>query len=169
MSESMGGIISECPGDFIVAGAQTAMDELQRAIYSGQQAERGHSGHARIGFVSSGGVTFLPKLLRQLWKILPKVQTETRQYSSNGALEALAQHTIDLAVVRTPLVSDKLLHRPILRDRVVLALPDDHPMCGRKRIRLQEMRHEKFVLYSPRLPLSQPSGWVGTSNSKMLF
>jgi len=43
---------------------------------------------------------------------LPEVKTENRQYSSNGALEALAQRTIDLAVVRTPFVGDKLLHRP---------------------------------------------------------
>lgn len=136
-------------GRVLLAGARTAMDELQRAIYSGQQTERGHSGHVRIGFVSSGGVTFLPKLLRHLHKFLPEVQTETRQFSSNGALEALAQRTIDLAVVRTPLVGDKLLHRPILRDGVVLALPDDHPMSRRKRIRLEEMQHEMFVLYPP--------------------
>lgn len=136
-------------GRVLLAGARTAMDELQRAIYSGQQTERGHSGHIRIGFVSSGGVTFLPKLLRQLRKSLPEVQTETRQYSTNGALEALAQRAIDLAVVRTPLVADKLLHRPILRDYVVLALPDDHPMCKRKRIRLQQMQHEMFVQYPP--------------------
>lgn len=136
-------------GRVLLAGARIAMDELQRAIYSGQQTERGRSGHVRIGFVSSGGVTFLPKLLRHLRKSLPEVQTETRQYSSNGALEALVQRTIDLAIVRTPLVSDKLLHRPILRDGVVLALPSDHPMCRRKWIQLHEMKHEMFVLYPP--------------------
>lgn len=136
-------------GRVLLAGARNAMDELQRAIYSGQQTERGHSGHVRIGFVSSGGVTFLPKLLRQLRNNLPEVHTTTRQYSSNGALEALAQRSIDLAIVRTPFVGEKLQHRPILRDRVVLALPDDHPMCRRKRIRLQEMQHESFVMYPP--------------------
>ncbi|CDX14617.1 putative DNA-binding transcriptional regulator [Mesorhizobium sp. ORS 3324] len=136
-------------GRVLLAGTRNAMDELQRAVYSGQQTERGHLGHVRIGFVSSGGVTFLPKLLRQLSRSLPEVQTQTRQFSSNGALEALAQRNIDLAVVRTPFVGDKLQHRTILRDRVVIVLPDDHPMCRRKRIRLHEMQHEKFVLYPP--------------------
>lgn len=136
-------------GRVLLAGARSAMYEIERAVHAGQQTERGHAGHLRLGFISSGGVTFMPKLLRQLRSSLPDVRPEVRQYSSNRALEALTQRSIDLAVVRTPVVGDKLLHQPIFTDEVVLAMAEDHPMSGRKRIRLEELRDERFVLYPP--------------------
>ncbi|OZI31158.1 hypothetical protein CAL29_24820 [Bordetella genomosp. 10] len=136
-------------GRVMLAGTRSAMFELERAVNAAQQTERGQAGHLRLGFVSSGSVTFLPKLLRKLRSHLPNVRADTRQYSSNGALEALVQRQIDLAVARTPPGTENLMHRPIFRDPVVLAVPADHPVARRKRIKLAEMRDEPFVIYPP--------------------
>lgn len=136
-------------GHIFLTGARAAMVELERAINIGQQTERGHSGHLRLGIISSVGITFLPRLLRRLRRELPHVRTETRQFTSNGALEALAQHTIDLAIVRTPLVGEKLRSRPICQDRVMLAMPHDHPLHKKKRLKLADLRDTPFVLYPP--------------------
>jgi len=136
-------------GRVFLAGTRTAMFELQRALHAGQQTHRGYAGHLRLGFISSVGVTFLPKLLRKLRNALPEIQPEARQYSSNGAIDALAQRTLDLAIVRTPLAGDDLRYQPIFQDRMVLALPHDHPRLSRKRLRLADLRDERFVLYPP--------------------
>lgn len=136
-------------GRIFLAGTRRAMDEIERAIHAGQQTGRGLAGHINLGFVSSGGVTFLPKLLRHLRKSFPEIRPEARQFSSTGATEALLQQSIDVALVRTPVVGERLMHRVILRDPVVLAMAQDHPMSGRKRIRLEKMRDELFVLYPP--------------------
>lgn len=136
-------------GRVFLDGARRATDELARAAQAGQQVELGLAGYVRIGFVSSGGVTFLPKLLRRLREALPQVRTPLRQYSSTGAIEALIERTIDMAIVRTPVVGGQLAHRVLLRDPVVLAIANDHPLAGRKRVALAALNEERFVLYPP--------------------
>lgn len=131
------------------AGVQRAMEEIERALHAAKQVERGLSGHLLIGFISSGGVTFLPKLLRHLKQVLPHLQPELRQYSSDGALDALASQRMDLALVRTSTTSSGLLSRTIHRDPAILALPIDHPLAHSKKLTLRELAEEMFVLYPP--------------------
>ena len=136
-------------GRVLLNATREAMFELERAVHTAQQTERGESGLLRLGFISSGGVTFLPQLLRKLKNSLPAIQPETRQYSSNKALDALLRRTIDLAVVRTPLIKDDLMYKPIFKDRVVLVMAEDHPLSENKRLHLSQMSHEQFILYPP--------------------
>lgn len=139
-------------GKIFLGGTRRAMDEVERATHAAQQAERGLLGHLVIGCVSSASVTFLPKLLRDLRLAIPDLQPELRVYGGTDSVkEALLRRTLDIGFVRPPITNEELDTRVIFRDRVILALPQEHPLARCERIKLAQLRSEIFILFPQHL------------------
>src|SRR5205823_9181597 len=58
----------------------------------------------------------------------------------------LRERGIDLSFSRTPVNDHALISELVWRDPVVLALPHGHPLTNRRKLKLAELKHEKFVL-----------------------
>ena len=136
-------------GRVFLDGARKAIEELERASQAAQQAEQGMLGLLNVGYVSSGALSFLPRLLRHLKKSIPGLVPQLREISSWSSVDALRREVIDVALLRTPAVTEELTCRRIARERVVAAMPDDHPLAHGKAVRLSALRNELFVLSPP--------------------
>jgi len=136
-------------GRIFLAGTYRALEEVERAATAASQAQRGMAGHLKAGYLASAGVTFLPSLLRHLRTVIPGLQFEFRQFSSSAALEALARRSLDVALVRTAFGNEAFASRVIHEDRLILALPYDHPLAREPELRLAQLHDEMFVLYPP--------------------
>lgn len=136
-------------GRIFLAGARRAMAEIERAAVAAQQAERGIQGLLVLGFVSSASVTVLPNALGQLRTAIPDLDLDLRQYRhSRDVIDALLQGEVDIAVTRPsgkPSVSEHVL----LRDRVIAALPKDHPLTSEHSVTPAMLREERFILFPP--------------------
>ncbi|MBZ0334409.1 LysR family transcriptional regulator [Marinobacter sp. AL4B] len=113
------------------------------------RAASGQSGQLRIGYMSSATARFMPTLLKQFSRRYPDVHIELFEMTAQQQLEAFARREIDLGFSRPlpkpdPLGLTSLL---IYQDRLMAILPQEHAFAKRKRLALNELAKEDFVLF----------------------
>ena len=104
----------------------------------------------RIGFVSAALNAVLPALLRGL-RAAGRPLPQLHEMSTPEQLDALAAGRIDVGLLHppTPALPD-LESLSLGKDPFWAALPSDHPLARRKRLRFAEIAGEPFVLFPER-------------------
>jgi DNA-binding transcriptional LysR family regulator len=107
------------------------------------------TGHVVIGAMQSLGPFDLSALLAAYYKEHPHVDLTVREEVSDVLLEMLHADAVDLAFlsVTAPLDGDTLETQPLLTEELVALLACDHPLAHRKRLRLAELRDERFITF----------------------
>jgi DNA-binding transcriptional LysR family regulator len=104
----------------------------------------------RIGFVGSAVYRLIPTLIRGFRLQYPDVQLVLSEATSAAIIRMLNEEALDLGIVRTPLLQ---AHGASLltmqRDRLLLAMPQDHPLVDRESLALADFAREPFIMYSP--------------------
>lgn len=141
--------------DLTDAGAaflQRAREVLAAVDAASAEAQRigaGLEGRLVVGCVGSATYSLLPSLARTLREELPAVD-----FSFRGEMLVPAQATallageIDLALLRPPVDHPGLVLTPLRRERLIVALPDGHPLARRKRLRVADLRDEDFIVHA---------------------
>ncbi|WP_296223574.1 LysR substrate-binding domain-containing protein [Ralstonia sp. UBA689] len=91
-----------------------------------QRLARGEVGSLSLAFVSTADYGILPALLRHFRNARPDVQLQLREATSDVQIEALLADEIDAGVViahHAGSVPGELEYRPLVRERLVLAVP----------------------------------------------
>lgn len=63
-------------------------------------------------------------------------------------MSALEAGTIDLALLRPPVLESEILLETIRRDRLIVLLPDGHPLTRHRRLRLEDLRDEDVITHA---------------------
>ncbi|HEX6467920.1 MAG TPA: LysR family transcriptional regulator [Streptosporangiaceae bacterium] len=75
----------------------------------------------------------------------PGVNVRLSQSSAPVMLRRLAAGEVDVCVASQPLTGPHLRSVELLREDVLLAVPSNHPLAGRSRVRVSELAGEPFV------------------------
>ncbi|KKB62833.1 LysR family transcriptional regulator [Robbsia andropogonis] len=104
-----------------------------------------------IGFVGSTLYGAVPTVVRRFRVACPHTEVSLVEMSTVDQLKALHSGAIDVGFGRIRL-DDVSVKRVVLRDeRLLAALPDDHPLCGVGPLTLAQLARETLVVY-PRRP-----------------
>lgn len=128
---------------------------VERASERAQHVARGSLGTLSIGFVGSAMFSpTLPDILREFRGGHPEVELVLRELPTTAQLHALVGGELDVGVIRGP-VADSEIHpqvelMTIQREHLVVALPADHPLAVRRRLRAESLRGETFVILARR-------------------
>lgn len=129
--------------------AVAILDDVDDA---GEQARRisdGLEGRLVIGCVGSATYSLLPRLVRTLRETLPGVEVSVRgEMLAPAQLLALQAGEIDLALLRPPVRQPGVATEVIRRDRLLAALPADHPLAAREELSVADLRDEEFVAHA---------------------
>lgn len=106
------------------------LDSVDAAGRRAQRIADGRFGQLSIGCVGSATYSLLPQLVRALGDELPDVEVSVRgEMLAPDQIAALGSHDIDLALLRPPVDTDDI-HVEIIRDdRLIVALPKNHPLA----------------------------------------
>ncbi|GAA4805284.1 LysR substrate-binding domain-containing protein [Actinomycetospora chlora] len=142
----------------ILASVDAARDQVAHVA-------AGALGQLRVGATGLATYRHVPDLVRRLAAELPGMAlTFTTELLTPGLAAALADHRIDLAVLRPPVADPAIATHVLARERLVLAVPDAHPLGseglpdavggseGRPRstrLALADLADEDFVVYAP--------------------
>jgi DNA-binding transcriptional LysR family regulator len=143
-------------GRLFLTEARAALAQAERAVETARRAARGEIGTLRIGFTPSA--PFAPAFTRAVHAYrlaLPDVHLSLSLSRSASLTEALRIGGIDVGLIR-PAASSALppevAAMPVLRDRLMLALPAQHRLAQRKAsVPIEALAEEAFVL-RPRGP-----------------
>jgi DNA-binding transcriptional LysR family regulator len=133
------------------------------AVYAG--IERIHSlvedlvenrlGHLRIGCSPSLGLGLLPEAIARAQQQAPEARTSLYTMLPSVLQRSLLDHDVELGVMFLPAAHPNLQSRVLFGNRLVVAVPANHPLAARERIAVQDLRGQRFIGYGPDVPIGQ--------------
>lgn len=96
--------------------------------------------------VISAGDYFFPRLLAAFTHRHPGVHLNLQVHNREQLLRELAENRTDLAVMVRPPLDQDTINEAFAPHPYVIVAPPDHPLVGRRRIRLETLLKEPFVV-----------------------
>lgn len=128
---------------------EAILASVDAAARRAQRIADGRQGNLAIGCVGSATYSLLPQFVRALREVLPDVDVSVRgEMLASEQLAALASGDIDLALLRMPVETPGLHVESIRRDRLIVALPADHPLADTpedEAVEIGRLRGEDFI------------------------
>lgn len=111
-----------------------------------EAAQRGDSGRVRFSFAGPSSQATVALLARSVRERFPRVDLAVRpgRYGPSAVRELLMGET-DLVIARFEQAPSGVMSRALARERVVLAVPSDHPIAARAAASFGELRDEQFI------------------------
>lgn len=139
-------------GAAILPAVRKFAEQLERLELAVREAASGQRSVLTIGAITSAMVEVLPPLVEKLKAAYPDITIAMREIDSVEAAPLLQAGDIDLAFAR--LEGDLgagIRSLPLREDRLAVALPGEHPLAGKSRIRLATLANEDFVMFYRRV------------------
>ncbi|UDY23419.1 LysR substrate-binding domain-containing protein [Nocardioides sp. Kera G14] len=129
--------------------ARAILASVDAAAQEARLVAAGAIGHLAIGCVGSATYSVLPALSRRLAAELPGVDFSFRgEMLVPDQVEALRTGEIDVALLRPPIPDASLAISTLRHDRLVVALPTEHPLAGRRQISPAALRGVDLIVHS---------------------
>lgn len=122
-----GGHIALTPsGEALLPYAQKLKEISDEASVAVANATGRLGGQLAVGASQTIGQYLLPALVAQFLRENPRVTVSARSGNTDAILTALAQHTIDLALIEGPALRKDVHTEPFMQDHMVLVVPASH-------------------------------------------
>jgi DNA-binding transcriptional LysR family regulator len=135
-------------GERLLPRALAILADVDRAQDEIHLLQAGLVGSVAIGFVGTATYDLLPRVARSVREHLPGVALELfGERLSPALIDDLHSRRIDIAVLRDPAPDSGLAIRPLRSERLVAALPADHPLADRDAVSLAALQESTFVTH----------------------
>ena len=135
-------------GNALLGEARHILACVGQAVLTTRRASRGEIGELAIGFISVADYNVLPVVLREFRRAFPLVNLTLRESTSDAQLRDLAAGRIDVGFVLPPINEPSLESVPILREPLIAALPEKHPLARRRgKLALEKLKDAPFILF----------------------
>lgn len=129
--------------------ARSILASVDGAAEDARRVAAGLVGRLTIGCVGSATYSLLPALSRRLADELPGVDVSFRgEMLAVEQVAALRERSIDIALLRPPVVDRDVTLTTLRRDRLVVAAPSDHPLSARSTVRVRDLRAVDLIAHS---------------------
>ena len=117
-------------GDLLLKG----FDSLKNAM---EELLNGESGVIRLGVMEPTASYRIPSILKQFIERYPKIQLSIQIHSNNALIDMVKKEEIDLALCTAPEMSQDTVFLPLFQEKVVLLVPESHPLSGNENVYLR--------------------------------
>ncbi|NUZ07954.1 LysR family transcriptional regulator [Piscinibacter koreensis] len=158
LEESLGGplFVRSRQGVQLTAMGEAVLPDARRAVFHAEQvraaathAAAGIGGTLRIGFIGSATYTLFPKVLPEFRKAYPSITLDMRERTTTNVLREVESGDLDVGLIRHPVLEATTARiEPVEFDELVVAVPASHPIAGRGKVSLSQLREEPFIMYS---------------------
>ncbi len=140
-------------GRVFAGEARLILQQVEQAAGLALEAGRHKQSQLVLG-CSSANINVAMNILREFSKRYPEIQVIVKSLVSPQQLSAIRNGQIDLGLVTLPVDPEGLTMEPILKERLVLALPQHHPLASRRNLSLRAIANETVII----LPLHMSPG-----------
>lgn len=137
-------------GRALVRHGERILTELRAAESTLAAICDGEGGRLRFGSFTTANATLMPLAVRAFQQCHPAVEVDLVEADRDEAMAALLAHELDLALVYefpvVPLeVPASIEVAPLLVDPLHVALPPDHRLAHRERLRLTDLADDPWI------------------------
>jgi len=143
---SSGGVRATTAGADFLRTARSILEQVDSLVTSTRHTGRGEAGRLAIGFYTSLSAGTLRATLVDYQKRFSQIAVCLTESSRSRLVTALRSGALDMAIVTgsAPLLDSRGVS--LWSERVLVALPEDHPLACRDAIYWTELRGETILL-----------------------
>ncbi|MFS2164937.1 LysR family transcriptional regulator [Variovorax sp. Varisp62] len=135
-------------GEEALRDARAVLGRTESLREHARNASRGGSGSLSIGFISLAAYSFLPAVLRRFAAEYPGVKIALHESTTDRIPSDVENGSLDVGChFVSPSLPASLSYRATDNDALVVALPEQHPMAGQKRVSLAKLADEQFLVF----------------------
>ncbi len=134
-------------GQRFLQEARGILSSAERAAGLARETARGESQKLAVGISPETDWLFLGKALRLFAEHAPLVEIVFQNLTAEAQVDALRSGHIDVGFVGLPLEAEGLVTETTGRVRLVVALPEKHPMARNRSLKLEELSKEAYMLW----------------------
>ncbi|PWI06222.1 LysR family transcriptional regulator [Streptomyces sp. NWU339] len=139
-------------GEVFRTDVERILKAVDEAVVRVGRFASGLEGVLRVGLTGSASYRQLPALARLLKREMPHVMMEVHTEMLTPAQElGLIERHLDVGVLRPPIRQEGITHRPLADERLVVAVPEEHWLAEADTVRVEQLRHEDFIMYGATL------------------
>jgi LysR family transcriptional regulator, hydrogen peroxide-inducible genes activator len=120
-----------------------AVDGAKRAM-----SEEGDAGQIAVGAIPTVAPYLLPPLLKRFLTDYPKTEVTVFENLTEYTIQSCLEGEIDVGVLALPVADDQLAIEPLFTEELLLATTVGHPLAARRKVTMQDVSLERFVLLS---------------------
>ncbi len=117
------------------------MDKMEKDMTDWEEA-----GVLRVGAGTTLGCVLLPRVLSAFAKAHPRLRVHSTVTDTTRLQEMLLHNEIDFALIEGAPADPSLERLPIGKDRMVLILPKEHPLCARESITIPDLAEYPVIV-----------------------
>ena len=137
-------------GHALVEPAKEVLDAVRRARAAVASADDGEVGTVRIAFAGVSTHRLVARLARAVRSQRPGIVLEmSSQNFAQPAMKRLVAGETDIALGRWDVIPSEVDVRIVMRDSLVVAVPDTHPLAGARRLSIAQLASDTFVSLPP--------------------
>ena len=135
-------------GAALLPDARRLLADLDRTAQTVRRVAGGDVGRLAVGFVPSAANGMLPDVLRTYRARHAGVELVLRELAPDALLRGLNDHSLDVALLYLPVPDPDGIFdvQPVAVERLLLALPVDHPAAARSSVALRDVAGAPFIL-----------------------
>ena len=143
---STAGVQPTLAGKVVVRIARMVLEQVDTLVATGRSIGRGETGHLSVGFCTSISAGNLRTTLLDFRTRFPRIELAIAERPRTLLMNALRSGTLDVLIVTsdTPSSDNKTLR--VWSERVLVALPEDHPLAARDAVYWTDLRDETVLL-----------------------
>jgi DNA-binding transcriptional LysR family regulator len=135
-------------GEELLERSRHTLDKIDADLAAAQRIGRGEAGALTVGFIGSGMLTAMPKMLGRYRRKFPEVDLQLREFYTTRLMEALLEGTVDVGFLRDSGPVDGLHVEVVASEPFVAVLPRKHPLAAEKAVAVKSLQNEPFVLFA---------------------
>jgi DNA-binding transcriptional LysR family regulator len=134
-------------GERFLQEARGILSSAERAAGLAREAARGESRKLVVGISPETDWLFLGKALRLFAEHASSVDVVFQNLTPEAQVDALRGGHIDVGFVGLPLEAEGMVTETTGRARLMVALPEKHPMARKNDLKLEGLSKEAYVLW----------------------
>ena len=153
------GVSLTAAGQMLVGHAEGILAGLEAAEAALSEIASLRGGRLRVASFPTAGATLMPQAIATFRSSYPGVELTLTEGEPEQIAPRLRAGELDLALLfefagETPLQEDAT-RVELLEDPMYLALPGEHPLAGKEKLRLEDLREEAWVQTSRSSPCAR--------------
>ncbi len=134
-------------GERFLGHAHRLLNQAAQVQQEMTQLAEGLQGHTTAGTLPSLAVHLLAPAIHRLQERYPEVQVQIKEGGQLELEAALQSGDVDFGVTELPAHTQQIQSRMLFREPYRLLVQQEHRLATRRQVRLQELAHEKFIVF----------------------
>jgi DNA-binding transcriptional LysR family regulator len=133
-------------GEVFLVRATRLLEQMDLAVREATRIGQGELGSLGIGVVSTAVCSYLPEILRAFRRESPNLTVDVHEMEPGEQVDALRNESIDIGLLFLSVQDEAFESVLISRERLIAAIPTNHPAASNEKIRLRDLAQETFLI-----------------------